>query len=509
MKRMLPLLLAAILCLSLLTACAKNNPADNTGSETANAFNDENWVSDIETLRFYLFDDSGKNAGNEEHVEAAINDILGPKLGINVDILFGDFGSYSTNLNLAISSNEEVDVAMLFLRAPANFASMYANKQLSDMTDVMNRYAPETLELLAPYLGATTFHGSVFGLPAYRIYATNPYVVFRADVLEQLGLEDRARACSSWSELISIWETIQTESGLYATTGGAITSSQNYTLGKDAWSETTLVDVPDALGLVMVKDNNAESLFGWEGYINDCKSFAEWNEKGLIYPDAILTDSLPDELISNNVVASYITSSETGIEATKEGNLGLDLTCVKICDGMIKGSNLSSWGVCIPVTCEYPEKAAAFINELYTNPDIINLIAWGVEGTDYVVKNGEACFPDDMTNATYHERDFLLGNQFLVYPWEGQGANFRELTLAENQAAPISKYLSFTFDSEGLNTIQGNLSAVVDQYQKDFRGGYYTDEKYEEFSAKFKTAGIDEYVAAVQTQLDAWLAENS
>lgn len=50
------------------------------------------------------------------------------------------------------------------------------------------------------------------------------------------------------------------------------------------------------------------------------------------------------------------------------------------------------------------------------------------------------------------------------------------------------------------------ISAVTDQYQQTLQCGGYTPELYQEYLSKLDTAGVQDYLAAVQTQLDAWIA---
>lgn len=63
------------------------------------------------------------------------------------------------------------------------------------------------------------------------------------------------------------------------------------------------------------------------------------------------------------------------------------------------------------------------MNALYTSEELMNLLVWGIEGEDYVVEDGEAAYPEGVTEDTveYHTADFLYGNYFLCYPWSGTG----------------------------------------------------------------------------------------
>ena len=144
---------------------------------------------------------------------------------------------------------------------------------------------------------------------------------------------------------------------------------------------------------------------------------------------------------------------------------------------------------------------------MYTNKEIANLLTWGIEGRDYVVKDGIAAYPDGVTasNVKYHTSDFLYGNQFLVYPWKGSPADLREQQKAALDAAGISKYLGFTCDTSSITNELTVLGNVISEYAPGLESG--TTDNYNEFIKALKKAGVDKVVAEYQSQLDAWLAD--
>ena len=58
-----------------------------------------------------------------------------------------------------------------------------------------------------------------------------------------------------------------------------------------------------------------------------------------------------------------------------------------------------------------------------------------------------------------------------------------------------------------MDLVMSQISAVTDQYKCAIQCGGYTEESYQEYLAKLETAGVQDYLNAVQAQLDAWLAE--
>jgi putative aldouronate transport system substrate-binding protein len=138
----------------------------------------------------------------------------------------------------------------------------------------------------------------------------------------------------------------------------------------------------------------------------------------------------------------------------------------------------------------------------------MNLITRGQEGVDYRLVDGECVYDLAETGHYYYEADFLIGNNLLTHPVQGQGADYFKEIKAINDAATISPYLGFVFDTTGLDLTIANLTAVGDQYSADLGSGNYTPELFAECKAKYEAAGVHDYIAETQKQLDAWMAAN-
>ena len=151
-----------------------------------------------------------------------------------------------------------------------------------------------------------------------------------------------------------------------------------------------------------------------------------------------------------------------------------------------------------------------FLNMMYTDERIANLLAWGIEDVNYTVKDGVATFieGEDANNCTYHTNDFLYGNQFLVLPWEGQEANLREIASEEMENCETSVYLGFSCDTTSLSNELTALSNVISEYRPSVNAGIASEEDYEAFIEKLHNSGLDKVIQTYQEQLDAWLESN-
>lgn len=126
-------------------------------------------------------------------------------------------------------------------------------------------------------------------------------------------------------------------------------------------------------------------------------------------------------------------------------------------------------------------------------------------------RGDRAAIEDDQVKQTgaddaYYEADFLVGNNLLLTPLYGNGADFYDKVTEINANAVKSPYLGFAFDATGMDDVVSQISTVYNEYRKSLVAGGYTPEAYAAYKGKLETAGIRAYQQAFQTQLDAWLA---
>ncbi len=139
---------------------------------------------------------------------------------------------------------------------------------------------------------------------------------------------------------------------------------------------------------------------------------------------------------------------------------------------------------------------------------IANLLAWGIEGTDYEVVDGEACYIEGNESPAYHTNDFMYGNQFITLPWEGSGADMREQALAVLQEATYSQYMGFACDTSSIVNEISAVSNCLSEYRPQIETGMASEEVFNDFLEKLDASGVDKIVDCYQQQLDAWLQQN-
>ena len=510
-KVLLALVLVLALCLTMFAACQKGGttpadpakPGEAEGQTPAKTYDPEDYVDVV----LYMFDLRMTGADHGERIQQVVNEYIGPKYGVQLQLTYFTIGDWMQKVQLTLSGGERVDLMPLcFGNGVTNLTE---KNMLREIRSLLQEFAPEAYEMTKDYQIAYERGEGLYGLPTLRGYVTNSYVIMRKDILEEIGMLEKAENLNSWSgfeEILAAVDEKYKGTGLWPTSKGAGRSVLlAYLYDGDSFDSLYQWDaVGDGYGMITT---DSEGHLSWlqddPRYVTKLEMAKRWKDNGWIWPDSALTDTHGDELFKQNVTFSDMDESEYGVESVKSGNCGHPLICVQYAPGWIMTSTLTKTGIGIPINADEPEGAARIINGLYTDEKLMNMLIRGIEGTDYTVENGEIIYPE---SGYYYEADFIMGNNTLLVPLAGQGADYFEQIKKINAAAHLSEYLGFNLDTVPLIDLSANISAVNDQYTADLFTGGYTPALLDEYKGKLETAGVHDYIAEMQRQLDAWMA---
>lgn len=523
MKRNLKKLISAILVTgmtaSMLFGCGTSeqvsetsNTSDSEASTDAQASEEE--ITDIKVAFMSL---SPMDDNNTKDVVDAINKITEEKIKVHVDIKWYDPSTFATQVPMMIQANEKLDLIHYTPVPGAGFTSFQGQYQLMEIGSLLNEYAPDAVNILGDLLNATSNKDGVFGATSYRLLSSDQYIFMRKDILDELSLTEKAQNLKSWTEYEEILKAVTESKDIAGIANndaqGTILSPQPCYNGNDNFADDSMYDqLGDSYQMIAAgEDQVIQCYYFTEDYKNMIDRAADWYQKGYVYKDAATSQDVGQTLLKNGITFSAVGLSELGVEETYRASTGYEMVCPKISNGVIETGSCHKFGFAVPVTATEPEAAVKFINLLYTDKDIANTLAWGVEGRDWVKNaNGEAAYPDGLTAETvqYHTADFLYGNQFNVLPWDGSGSDLRDKQLEVMKNAEVSKYMGFTVDSTGIENEITACFNVTKEYKAGLASGSLDVEKsYKEFCEKLKAAGIETVIATYQDQLNRWMAE--
>lgn len=492
------------------TEGTKATDGGTEGTDSADAEFDE----DAAEITVAFFTSVEPKTSSLEAVETAINAIAQPKINVHVKLLPISMGSYDQQINLMIAGNESLDLMATFFAGSTAFNSMQAQNQCMPLNELMEDYGQDILGLMdEDMLSTCSLNDELLGVPIYKDNVSNIYFSMRTDILESLGLTEKAQTISTMSDIEAILTEVKSQTDLtpLASSGAS---------GPLHFSEAMFVDsvenpvifsrlANDYIGVVDSDPEKVVNLYETDGYRDSVSLIKDWYDKGLIYKDsASSTDSNYTQIASGKFFSTFFIAQN----ATKIATIAsceYDMTTVALCALPLASSSYNTNTWVVPMTSREPEAAVKFLNLMYTNKEIVDLLNYGVEGTDYVVlEDGTYGYPEgiDSTTVGYHvEMTWLFGNQYLSGVWTGDDPNTREISQEMNKGAKKDVTFGFAPDISGFSTEVAAVTSAINEYAGSLQNGLVdVDASLEQFNAKLDAAGIDKIIASVQDQLNAW-----
>ena len=527
LKKRISCILALVLCLVMVLGACGTTEEQPAATETQAAAA-ETQAAAVETeaaeteaaspidwedtaeIEVYYFAFSAPQ--DSEHVEEAINEITVPAINTKINFNVLDISSYMQQMGVMMAGGEQIDL-MLSAFGAVTYAAMTAQNQLMDIADLLDVYGQDILATVGDLIEATSVGDAIYAVPTYRNLLSSYFIFMRKDVLEDLGLLEKARNMTSFAEYEEILAAVEESEKWSTLTPYAYYNGSGTTmLGFNGYGDFATSDVYDQLGdtlgiIYCGEDGKVQFAWETESFVESIKMNQNWYNNGWTYSDAAGNASSATDYVKSNVAFSYISTSEFGAETAHSSTAGMDLVAVEMKSGFISAASCTKFTWCVPNVAQEPEAAIAFLNFAITSPEINTLMAWGVEGVDYVVVDGVGQYPEGQDGASYHLFDYSVPNQFLVLPWSGDTADMRERSLENMQSGTISPYLGFSCDTTEFSAELSAVTNVYNEYKSQVEKGSVGMDVYEEAIEKFYASGLQVILDGYQAQLDAYLAQ--
>ena len=513
------------------SAAAETASADTTASEasTEAAVNEDGLTQeaqdaiaerkesgDYPTVVMAFMNFAGSPAGLDR-INAAISAITEEKLGVDVELMIMDSASYQQDINLMLSSGEQVD---LFNALRPGLTSAVNNGYVYDLEedDLMAKYGSGIPDAVGQeYLDSCRVGGVLYGVPTNKDNAAGKFgIAVPAQYLDEIGIDYNSMYANEDDEIIytdmdtiddilaKLHEQYPDKTTLFVDKGTVVGQCLSIDqLGSDPFG--VLLDPTNSL--------EVEDLFSSDVYMDLCKTWYGWNQAGYLSKDALTETTATTVQVKAGSLCAYKTATKPGIRQQESNLCGMDMVIFQIGDDFMGSNACTSMPWCINSQTEDPVAAMQVLNAFYTDSELSTLLCWGEEGVDYVnTEDGHHTFPDGVTaeNAEYYNNvNWELPNQFIAGVWEGDDLDLWDQMKEFNDSAARTKAFGFTFDNSSVSAEYTALENVYEEYRDQLELGFVDPEVgIPEMEAELEAAGLDTYIAEKQSQLDAWAEEN-
>ncbi len=524
-RKVMAILCAALMVAGMVVGCGENSKEsgsrqpdepDIANEAIANDSGEDKAVQNQSEVEEIVFATPISKTVDMKPIEDEMNRIIEPKINVRVHIEGISMANYTNQIGLMQSGGEQLD-AMGFL---GTYSEWLANNQLMCLDEYMDTYGAGIREAVGDeFLLATSNNGSVYAIPTYNGYAMVMNIVLRKDLIEELNLPvEQLKLAKNFDEYC---ENLDLLTEMFAAIKAAHPEYVCLVPSETVPNSLKFTTVPfvdrlnDGNGVLMIgEEDTVSNLYESEEYARLLDYAYEWNQAGYILEDATTTQESANTYIQNGRSTGYFIVGEEGQAEQITTATGVEVEAYKLVQPFITTNTVCGMGFAVSATSEHPEAAVKFLNEMYTNPDVVNLLAWGIEGTHYEVKSdGTIDFPKgvDANTTTYGlNMDWYFGNQFLTYIWgEGRDTTIYERLNANNKNAQKTPVMGFSYDSTRVSTQLAGISNVINEYRPGLECGSL-DPKTElpKFIEALNAAGMQEVIEEKQAQLDTWKEAN-
>jgi len=514
-KKIALLIIAALMISSVFSACGSNG--DNAAvseqgekqSESDTKSNEENQNAEnqnadaaavqgepehiVVTYMYYPYE-----VADLKNVQDKVNEITIPEINVEVEFIPISAVEAQTSYSLLISSGEVIDL-MIIMQDIKNYTD---SGQLEPLNDYIT---PETTPAI--YARSQEFpllvnvQDEIYGIrPIQRYYGSQPGLTLRRDYFDEISYEEKD--IYSFEDLTNIFAEIkEIHPDMYPL---GITGANAVGKGRTSFTFFHSIALVGSYGALMDKNSTqAVNLFTTEEYKNYLKQMAEWYDAGYILPDAATSELSLDELFSSLKSASYPMTLNPDI---KDEHIGLQLDEVYIAT-----AGITYWTM--PITTKNPEAAVRFLDYVYGNAELANLIGFGIEGEHY-----------NLINAGEKKIEFTNGDDYTTSPFYNglnywgdarESLTYEEVRMKEEydsytEAALQNQFQSYGFDFDNTNVFNKMIAcqSVLDQYQVALETGSLGSKweaTYDQMVSQLETAGVQDVIDEWNIQFKAYL----
>ncbi|MCX7709330.1 MAG: extracellular solute-binding protein [Clostridia bacterium] len=513
-------LMLAMVVTAMLTGCGqKAAETADTAKEKSQAATEEKKSEEKKsddkkselkpvTLSWYVI---GKPQKDTELVEQEVEKYLKDKINAKVKINYLDWGAYEQKLNVMIATGEKFDLCFT-AGWQLNFQQNASKGAWYDIKDLVDKYGPHLKEKYGKYLSACMTNGKLYGIP-YNLSGLGAQgaAYIRKDLADKYKLD--VKSLTKYEDLEPFFDQImKNEKGItplcMAGGNGTVGLFNIYWDQPDQSVPSLGVKADDQTCTVINTDMSPEG-------IHDRELLRKWNQKGYIRKDAVSIKDNNIEMKSKKY-AAQIGGYVPGWKENYEINWGFETYVAPLSTKpLINTQTVIQSCVAVSKTSENPDRAVMLLDLVNSDPVLLNLLGFGIEGKHYVtVDKSDPVIhiikqPDGVTTETNGYKtnmEWMFGDPWMLY---SDVPNRKDLVEQQKKAVEngiISPINGFVFNEAPVKTQVAQLTAIFQEYKSVWNTGNMDLAKFPTYQERLNKAGLEDVLKEMQKQINEWKA---
>lgn len=460
----------------------------------------------------------GDKPQHYDEVMKALNGKLTEKIQATLDIQYIPWDSYKDQILVKLAAGENFD--FFYNGWWQNYAQVLSKEGALDITDLFEKYAPDLYNgLTKAYVDTNRYNGRIFGIPVPGPLEYPMAFVYRADIAEKYGYTP---------DMLKTKEDVQNFSfkvvGEDPTRIGRLNGEfqGNYQALAFLGMQREYIPSNDfnSPGMLLNNEPKVVNQFETEYYKNVLLYANKGFNGGLIDKDSLNSKSTvaTDANTDAKTIGSIGNPSEGWIgdrtAAISQIEPGARFEQVFMEQGtkMVSSFKAGNFTVLSP-SSKHPERVLMLLNLIYADKDIRDTYLYGIEGQDFVaVGDDQFKYPDGLDRTKVFQNEW-----WMVTPWKNARIPATATPTDKQSIAFLtdpnnfvkSVIAGFEFNQDPVKSEISKVNAVVAEYRKVLESGAGTEaqllDRYDEFLAKLKKAGVDKIIEEKQRQIDGFL----
>lgn len=434
-------------------------------------------------------------------VLAEVNKYLKDKLNVEIKmnvLAYGD--AYNQKVNSMLAAGDPFDIC--FTASWAADIKMNSSKGFFTVLDDYLKQDPTIVNIIGQsFMNGVKINGKTYAVPCNKELAHDWGFLLKKDLVDKYQVP--VKDIKKMEDLEPYFEKIKAgEPGVTP----LLSVEMEAPFKLLDWDNFADDDAPGAL----YPNNDGTQVinqFLAPESIDHYKKMREYNRKGYLSPDAATMTNFNDQLKTGKYFAC-VQSMKPGKDAEMKGSTGgIDWVQVDITPVMTNNRDCGGGALlAIPTSSKNKDLAFKFITMLYTDKNLVNMFVYGIENVHYQKVSDNVVKLLDSPKAYKAGNGWRFGDQLKNYLMDNEDpqkwVKFGEF----NKKAVGLNSLGFAFDRTNVEAKLAACKQVVQTYYKQlFTGSVDVDPTVKKMEAELKAAKVDEVLAEMQKQYDAFL----